>query len=251
MAGFLYFKAYKSQPDLAAVRADALDYAFSANPIARECMGATPSGERGYVFGDSKRLGGRSPACDLETQVWRKIPGKDVWVGYWKDAKPGPKDLARTDAIGGFSMPMADGSRWDVPLIRSFDEMNARVASPALPCAYDLTEDGELKLGDIQDCHRWLWDLTEPAWQAMIDGEPLPQKEVLRIAGALMSVNYVISEVEAVALLRLFSPMVPPMHVVAFAVDYPTFADWADAKKKTSSQDQQDDGSSTSSGAAA
>jgi hypothetical protein len=232
MPGFLYFAELTTDPTIATVRELGLSYAFASAPASREVQGHTPSGNRGRVFGDSKRLGDL-PKLDMDNQVWRKIPGKEVWVGYWKDAKPGPADLARAEQLAGFNIKMADGNEWLIPVVRAFDE-DCGKAVPVLPALYGLDDDGKLTRGEIQAAHRWLWDLTEPAWQAMLNEGELTDQDCLDTACKVIGANYAVDVVELAGVLQVFSPQLSPAGVVALALDYRTFAGWVAKKKQTS-----------------
>lgn len=249
MASFLYFAELATDPTLDTVRELGLGYAICQPPMARECQGHTPSGNRGRVFGDSKRLGDRMPACDLKAQVWRKIPGKNVWVGYWKDAKPKPADLARKDMLPGYPIKMADGNEWQVPVVRSFDEASAKPVS-VLPTLYGLDDSGQLTRGEIQEAHRWLWDLTDSAWDAMVTEASVKEQDMLPIAAKLIGANYAVDVVELAGVLQVFSPQLSPAGIVALAIDWNTWHQWATAKKKTKTHAPLAAGSSSSNGAA-
>lgn len=252
MAGFLYFTPTSMSPSLGKVREWGLGYAFASPPLCREVQGATPNGEKGYVFGDSKRVGDRVKLG--EGQTWRKIPGREgmqeVWVGYWNDAKPTPADLARSEQLAGYALKLADGNEWQVPVVRAYD-VDAGLVVPLLPTLYDLDDKGQLTKGEIAAAHRWLWDLTEPAWKAMIVEGDMSDQAMLSIAAKLIGANYAVDVVELAAMLQVFSPQLSPCGIVALALDYTTWKEWADAKKKSLSQPPTEDGFNSVNGEAA
>lgn len=249
MAGFLYFAPVATPPTLEIVRGWGLAYAFARSPAIRECQNATPSGSKGYLFADAKRLGDHQLRCDLEQQKWRRIPGRccgkqEIYIGYWRDAKPTPDDLARPEMLSGYRLKLADGNEWQIPVVRAFDEDTAS-AIPLLPTHYDLDEDGELTRGAVQESHRWLWELTEPAWNAMVSETEVSDQDMLSVAAKLMGANYAVDAVELVGMLGALSPQMSPSGIVSLALDYFTFKRWMDAKKKSVTLSPTDDGCNT------
>lgn len=264
MAGFFYFAPTAAQPTRDMVRAWGLEYAFRDNAELQcvQAAGQTPSKSNGYLIADPRRHAGHVIKVALDEQVWRKIPGRggsqEVWVGYWKDAPPVPGDLLRPTPLGheeeraapidGYIVSLADGRRWQIPEIRQFDVVSERPV-PALPSYFELDDSGTLVDGAILDVHQWLWDATEDAWQAMATGRDLTESDALAKLAQIMSANYAVDVIELITM-RCFSKQLPPTAVLALALDYRTWRDWAASKKKTGFLSTAN-GSATSAGAPA
>ncbi len=61
-----------------------------------------------------------------DEQVWTNIPEKNgnqgrLWVGYYKNNKPKPKDFLRKDYIKGTEIILGDGNSWEIPIAISFE----------------------------------------------------------------------------------------------------------------------------------
>src|SRR5262245_51601592 len=125
MAGFLYFAPKRTTPIATAADAAALGlgYAFSGGceVAGTLCMGHTLTGEPGYIFADTKRLGEWQSVMQLDAQTWRKVPGTDCYVGFWNDAPPTPDDLMRPVQLPGYRVTVGDHD-WTVPLTARFDD---------------------------------------------------------------------------------------------------------------------------------
>lgn len=244
MGGFLYYRAGAGEPTLALAREWGLGYAFVADPVTRMHAAGPRNCGQGWVFCDGKRLPDRC-SIDEDRQFWRRIPGlhQDIWLGYWLDAPPQPEELARPELLAGWTLRAADGRYWKIPLVRMF---NVETAGPdsALPSFMTLDDRGYLTRGRMKEAYRWLWDLTEASWQAMIKGEPLSQQECVAVAAGVFQANYAVGATELAVMDVYDEDIVTPSGVVALAVDYKTFRDWSESQKKTK-PDATGDGSNT------
>jgi hypothetical protein len=62
-------------------------------------------------------------------QVWQEYQG--FWLGYDKEARPGPDDLQRAEIVCGYTVNLSDGGKWEIP------------TAPALPSYLGVTATGE------------------------------------------------------------------------------------------------------------
>lgn len=241
MAGFLYFRSGSQsnvKPD--EITAWGLEYAFTTPPESRGVNQNSPSGKSGVIFADAKRLG-RTVACDMANQVWRKLPtveGRpELWLGYWKDAKPGPEDLQRPGMLNGSRVQLADDNWWTVPLVRRFDGSEFL---PALPTLWDYDDQGQPVRGALLAQHAHLWELTCPYADqclAQMDDESTEDQpqvddaELCRTVVALLQANYVVGLPELVLLDALAHDQSMAL-VALLAVDWFEFLERLRSAKK-------------------
>lgn len=236
MSGFLYFRPNLSRPvNLKDVKAWGLGYAFENSPQSGTCANLTPTQTAGQVFGDAARHDEGRIKMDMEAQTWRKMPRPgqdDVYIGYWKDAPPGPQDLARANQLGGYLVQLADGNQWQVPVVRMFDEASGQPRSN-LPSYLDVDEDGKPIPGQVIPLYAHLWDLTAPfAEQMLSDGGPeVSTDDIYQAAKTLLQVNYVVDMIEIVQAHLLTTEQLAH-NIVAVAVDWPTYLKWREVSKK-------------------
>ena len=250
----MYYVPGHQDPTLEQIREWGLGYAFEQSPECR-LVSRGPLGSdlgAGCIFHDPKRNVGVQFRLNEEEQHWRRIEtrqGKEpeIWLGWNKEAPPKPSDLERESMLPGFTVKLADGNDWTLPVVCRFDwETNDRLS--VLPSYFDIDSRGRLVMGEIQERHRWLWELTQPAWDAMLTEADFDDQAALAIVGGLYSANYVVNAMEMLAL-RCFGPMRhSPAGLVALAIDYLTWKKWHDAQKKTSPSHSTTAGSSTSPG---
>jgi len=129
--------------DLAAA---GLGYAIT-QPTARGCDSG-PDSQRGVVVCHGENRDGKLGFFP-DKQTWRKIPGKDVWVGWYNDL-PTVEDLARETQITGEWVRLGDGQLWLVPMARRWAAMDdTLVWDYNLPCKLSLDDDGKWVPGDV------------------------------------------------------------------------------------------------------
>lgn len=95
---------------------------------------------------------GREPPVRLgfkpDFQTWHDEA--DFWLGFDREAPPGPEDLAREKQVGGHWLEIA-GQRWLVPILRRPDETSE------FPTAYRRERDGTLR-EQVRGEYRALWE---------------------------------------------------------------------------------------------
>lgn len=251
MAGFIYFvPGSHPLPTLDLVRSWGLAHALDGDGAisSREVNANSPSGQPGRVLGVEVRLAGKTLGV-FPDQAWRKLPQLDAWVGYWRDAKPMPDDLARVKQIAGPTVEMADGNRWMVPLVLSLDVEAGRY-EPGLPTRWDFNDDGEWVRGSIAEEHRALWDAAVPFADQRFEmtgaDDAAPQvvmtnKRLLDTVVLLLSANYVVGQAELAMLGALANDDATGL-VPLLACDFFTLAEWAESQKKSESRPEKSGG---------
>lgn len=244
MPGFLYFKPqFTAQVTLDHVKEWGLDYAFTSSPAGCVCMGETPTRTPGVVFGEDSRHKGRAITMNREQQAWAKLPGSDVHVGYWLEAKPTPTDLARVVQLPGFRVRLADEQDWLIPLVRRFDA-KARKTVSNLPCYMGVSDDGKWSRARVVAAHAHLWDVTAPIADALlgeyVDGTPVdvPDDQIFGAVVDLIKTNYVAGAGE-LSLMEALTNEANTHAAVLAACDWLTFREWAaelDAVKKNADE---------------
>ncbi len=159
-------------------------------PDGKSGLLAAPAGYKGKLRHDAK------------DQTWRKAPGGAYWVGRANDQAIGPTELARKERFDGELVELADGNKWLIPRLVGF--LEGRPSS--LPRRFDLDDDGE----PLVRIHEKYQDIADRAWTLWLtatgqlgDQPELTYKEELQLATDALALNYRISHIEAVGLLRL------------------------------------------------
>jgi hypothetical protein len=253
MRCFLYFVKGSQPPFLDQVRAWGLGYAFSSGLGTRQTAIGPKGTAAGHLFWEDSRLGETQPRLDNETQEWRIIPGRkgqqEIWIGYEREAPPQPADLERPDMLSGFLLKVADGRPWTVPVVRALDVTSGDPVC-LLPTFTDLDEEGRRVPGAVKETYKWLWELTERAWQAMLAGDDVPEDELLPVVAGIFQANYFVDAIE-LHLMNVFDQQTfTPASIIALAIDFQTFLGWSNSQKKTN-PDSTDDGCTTTAGNAA
>ena len=240
MAGFLYFLPGPPSPtpDQAALANRGLAYAFPRPPVPRPAGG--PEGQAGLIlasadaFRDQLRVG-----YFPDRQTWRKIPGGDVYLGFYTAEPPGPSDLARPDATPGHTVTLGDGAGWTIPLARGIDDENgAMVYYQTLPRTTALDEAGRWVAGGYPPKFARLWDLACAWWDTKVSADLAETAEGARASfdfngahdAALLALatNYRVDRAE-VAALGLFNP--PTVRDILDAlIDWPVVLKWMQKK---------------------
>lgn len=238
MSSFLYFTEQAHRPvQFEDAQSWGLGYAFDEQPQSCELDGRTPTGGKGWLFFSQERLGTAYLGYHAELQVWRKIPGSEIWIGHDKGKRPGPQTLLRGKPLDGQAVELADGNQWLIPRLRIFSA--ARGFQSAMPVRVDLDDDGNWIQGEpVGDQERFA-AIVERLIAGMLDSllddgiPPLTTLEMLDIATTLLQANYVVDKVE-VAMLGLLTNDDLLMRIGRVAVDFDTAMDWAVKKNAES-----------------
>lgn len=198
-------------------------------------------------------------AYKREDQEWFKADGGRYWIGYYKDARPRPVDLARVQQLPGYWLKMEDGELWQVPVARHF-----AVGSP-LPVGIRLAANGAPEEVPLERFAAYSADAerifravctsgqvreaaTEMGYSAEWNGEEpeLTLTDRMRWCATAMGFNYRVTEWELSALQLLSTES---MEAIERAIiDLPAFSevlrDWLEKKQAGTP-----DGSPSSAGA--
>jgi hypothetical protein len=138
-----------------------LGYAFETPSIGSVHANDGPGGKAGVLFSATSDT--TLVRYKPELQIWESYPGKEgLWLGIWKDQRPGPDDLVRSAAKNGHYVKLCDGNEWLIPVARAVD------GTSPLPRKLK-RENGEWIFGDVEDVFRdyfaeacKLWDALGP-----------------------------------------------------------------------------------------
>ena len=236
MAGLLYFlngDMTRPQPE----QLEALGLKFDHPPAPCECIGRGPGGKPGLTLADPHRVNGRIGVY-LAEQEWHAVEpltgDPRLYIGWYKDQKPGPADLVRANALDGPKMTLGDGNEWTIPLIQEWNDS----ARCKLPAAMRRVA-GQWVLGDVQDEYRAIWTKAKAFWETMLDAAQQASDKgfsyefpgIIDFAAELLAINYVVSP-DDIAALGLFTNdgLVP--RLCEAAIDWPTFEEWAQKKSE-------------------
>lgn len=247
MAGLLYHLPGKQATTLRELRGGDLAYAFErgADLVSRGA-GSGPDQAAGLTVADGRFLAAGRVGYYPEKQTWVRIPGSDAWVGFYRDDRPQPTDLARDEQIPGHLVWLGDDQQWEIPVARGWlDDGEASGPYQALPSSTALSEDGEWIRGGVVLRYQALWELALRWWDAFVgalpDGAQQVEAEEVKIAfefaeladGAVtaLAANYRLGRAEA-SLLGLLNDQTM-REVLDALIDRPTLDNWL--KKKADS----------------
>lgn len=249
MPGFIYYipqsMTQGRQPNPQMMRDVGLGYALDGKQFAHREVLKGPDGTKGAVIAgpgtDSHEVG-----YYPDKQTWRRIPGKhDVWVGYYTDDPPKPRDLARARQLDGHYVRIPDdGGEWLIPRAVRIG------AGCVLPRVSDLDEDGNWSQSKVREKYRDLWDLAMKWQDALTEYyaalEVKAEHPTIRCdstdehetATVCLQTNYHIGRVEAVMLELIGTDSIP--EIIYALLDVRTMLD--DQKKTTVEQSSETPG---------
>lgn len=163
-----------------------------------------------------------------DEQRWEAI-GDGAWIGIDTADPPKPEDLARRKQYGGYTLELADGQRWHVPVIRRPD------GTTELPT--DLYWDAAGKICEpLKERYRAYWDETAEVaeWFFGDDGfesKSFEKGKALGYAVRALSLNYRFDRAEQNTLKVVDRENF--MTILATTVDVPKVTDISEAQKKS------------------
>ena len=191
-----------------------------------------PGGKSGLLLA-AKTFDGRGPLRPTfveSEQEWRPLGDpKQAWIGLEKSAEPpGPDELRRKLTSAGYSVELAGGQRWQVPIVRRPDD------STELPReAY--FDDHDRFVEEVKAEHRALWEEMGAAlnWfdAETFDGGDFSREKGLDLAIRALAINYRFGRGEQRLLRAIDSTNWAT--VLAMAIDLPTALSVLDAKKNS------------------
>jgi hypothetical protein len=236
VGGFYYFTPGPNPPDLVWARANGLGYAFDAGFPARGTSRGPKGRPAGHIFRNEATAGEEQLRLDEELQEWRRISTRpadaaEVWIGWNRESPPGPADLERTETIEGFAIKLADGREWKIPVVSYCGEEGERVP-PILWRTSDIDDTGREVAGGVKAVRRWLWDLTAPAWDWMIEGvDPITNEMIWPIFDGIIQANYYARTFELYKAGAIDYEHLRPREIVALAIGWTTWTKWNEQKK--------------------
>lgn len=265
---FLYFIAdATAPPSLKALQELGLGYAFDTNPFVRQVSDGPNGGhghlaiapERFRILGEFREDGTRGPDAELKKayspdpkqQTWVEAPLPGVWIGWWNDHLPSPESLQRAELVNGYALEMCDGQTWRFAAVCEADEETGeRVCQ--LPCHYRMTPQRTLVPGEPLERVRWLWENTEAAWQAMVNGANQTKDNTVELVGKLLMANYYASDIELGALGAFGQTFAgDPVNIASLCLGYASWNSWKEAHETEGKSASETTGPSASSGHAA
>jgi hypothetical protein len=242
MRSFFYFVPGRQILTLADAAKIGLAYAFETGIDCTQVPTNGPGGQAGIVCAqqDSYVLG--KNGYHASQQVWRQMPGSDVWVGHYRDELPGPEDLARAKQLSGKLLDLADNRQWQIPMARSYSERAAGddvelFWTVQLPMRLDIAADGRWVTNGVNPRYAALWELAE-SWLRIRIGTPTDDdRKRLDFAGqndaAVLSLqtNYRVGRIEAALLGLLTDELV--VSILDQLVDLQTLSDFTKKKAMT------------------
>ncbi len=231
MAGFLYYlPGPVDGVTLDDARKAGLGYAFDSENCTAAGVHANglDQGGQGVIVADPTRV--ESIGLYPDKQTWRKIPGREVWAGFYTDDQPTPADLARKEQLNGHPVTLLDGNKWLCPVARgAAEEDGSLVWFHALPQRATLTDAGVIEPGDVVPKFASTWDLATRWFDVRMgafeesDGKTIEfqYNGVIESAVEALAVNYVVSVPECVGLLGLLTEQLA-VEILDTLIDMPT-----------------------------
>lgn len=198
MSSFLYYIPKKSGISEADLKLVGLDMLSSYSQVG--CFAGPDGGSQGVLVCED---GPFAPKInyDKKTQTWKKCYGGKYWIGYEKDNRPGPLELAKTIQVDGYPNFLSDKNEWVLP------------SAKALPSYLGIDEDGN-RQKRLKPEYKNLSELGEKVFKAYkyeISKEEITEEirltaeESYEIAIECLQVNYRIGPYEVDAL-ELMTP---------------------------------------------
>lgn len=164
-----------------------------------EIRGGGPDGQAGVLL--SLPLAGRSLMAarySPERQSWRHV-SPAVWIGTEADPSgelefiPGPEHLERECSLHCENVRMADGSIWEVPVIREpvveSQLLPAELHRTGLPCAFYRGMDGQWAT-QVTKTYQPLWRQSLVMFSALVEGQPVRYVDYFEFALAVLNLRY-------------------------------------------------------------
>ena len=161
------------------------DVPMVEQPIA-ELTGRGPDGLPGCIIGYQTAAGDipRRLGYYPKEQTWTPVgDGSLLWIGVDTAEPPKPEEMARKKQYDGYAVLLADGNRWNVPIIRAPDD------STALPRDMIWDATGRL-IEPIKPLYQAYWDETAETAGWVFDGKEPDYARALELAIRALSINY-------------------------------------------------------------
>lgn len=204
MSGFLYFVPGPNVPTAQSIASRFAHHQEADLPGRPTTTG--PGGEAGHIFTltSPKMRGGCGPKrlgwYEDGTQVWKPIPGSDLWIGTVTADPPTPQDLARRSALEGMLVELNDGNKWCVPMVKRWPD---GAIGACIETAYSLTTDGRIAFEKPTAAYDRLWARITKLWKAIPKDSPernMTDEEGFLLCCDVLGLNYRLGPAEVAAL---------------------------------------------------
>ena len=217
-----------------------LGHAFAAQTAIASVAARGPDGGEGVVVADDATLpNARRVGYYPDAQEW--IDGGYYWVGVYREARPGPLELARPRAIAGSWLRLRDGNEWLVPIARQWTETDGEMDWRCPLPGRAKFHRGSWQREGISERYAPLWEAACRWWDTLRAGIARQGEEseeaaelivnfdgLMEAATTALAVNYRIGEAEC-GLLDLLDET-EAAEVMNVTVDWGTMREWL--KKK-------------------
>lgn len=186
MAGFLYY--FPGEQRVTEERLQALSLQHVADlPFTQRGTKAGPTAGGGVLVWH----GDKSQTYQPDRQTWSECKG--FWLGYETLNQPGPADLLRSDAIDGYFVELAHGTRWQIPTPKMQD------GGSSLPQAVRLDAEGKPRLESLPR-YETLAHCAEQAFKDFEEGAEQDWERCWDACVVALGTNYRVSRWEVAAL---------------------------------------------------
>lgn len=196
-----------------------------------ELAGRGPGGKSGIILFYQRPDGSIPRRIDYRPaeQSWTAVDPDGLWIGLDTDDPPTPEDLARHKQHLGYTIELADGHTWRIPVIRRPD------GSTELPT--ELFWDAAGKITEpLKERYRAYWDETAEVAGWFFEGKSadFDKGKALGLAVRALSLNYRFGRAEQ----NVFkvADTLNYLTILAATVDMPKVTAIDEAEKKSASQ---------------
>lgn len=163
----------------------------------------------------------RPARYEPDRQQWMRLANGAAWVGIEDtELPPGPADLERAVGVAGYSLTLADGNDWRIPLIRRWDPNTlAHVATLPSAIAGELVNGKHKFVSAVKPQYAALDAKAESIYAGFLDKHTISIDQLMHDASELLALNYRVG-VEEVALLGLLTEPLA-LKLLGLAIDTP------------------------------
>jgi len=169
-----------------------------------------------------------------ERQEWHPAGSAGLWIGWHKDAKPRPEDLARERQTSGHWVTLSDGCQWLIPAAQRWDDAGF---VRAVPSRLRLNAAGEWSSGEVLPDFARLWAAAQRWFDFVTVASEQGTASVAfgdaaNMACEALAANYRVTRIEVAALGLLDDRQVAIAEILDALIDMPTFLAWSEARRE-------------------